>query len=372
MILGDMGAEVIKVEMPNVGEDARTYGPLINGESGYFLSLHRNKKSLTLDLHSGQGKEILRKLLVSADILLESFRPGVMDRLGFSCEQVKKLNSKLLYASISGFGHTGPYGKKSAFDMVVQGYGGIMSITGPVTGEPTRVGVSIADITCGLYTTIGLLGSLLVRQRTGMGDFLDMAMMDCQVAILENAVIRYFGTGEIPKPLGARHPSITPFGAFKTKDGHVIICTGGQDLWEKVCDAIGCEELRQDPRFKTNADRTNNYDLFKPLFEDVLSVKTTTEWLDVLEKAGIPCGPVNNIGTVFNDKHVNARGMIRSFEHPKAGVIKVSNNPIRSTNNPVPTAFNAPPLLGQNNIEILHSLGFDDEAIEKMRREKVI
>jgi len=372
MILGGRRANVIKVEMPNVGEDARTYGPLINGESGYFLSLHRNKKSLTLDLHSGQGKEILRKLLVSADILLESFRPGVMDRLGFSCEQVKKLNSKLLYASISGFGHTGPYGKKSAFDMVVQGYGGIMSITGPVTGEPTRVGVSIADITCGLYTTIGLLGSLLVRQRTGMGDFLDMAMMDCQVAILENAVIRYFGTGEIPKPLGARHPSITPFGAFKTKDGHVIICTGGQDLWEKVCDAIGCEELRQDPRFKTNADRTNNYDLFKPLFEDVLSVKTTTEWLDVLEKAGIPCGPVNNIGTVFNDKHVNARGMIRSFEHPKAGVIKVSNNPIRSTNNPVPTSFNAPPLLGQHTSEILQSLGFTGEEIEKMKREKVI
>jgi CoA:oxalate CoA-transferase len=372
MILGDMGAEVIKIELPGVGDEARGFSPIICGESGYFMSINRNKRGMTLNLKDERGRKILRELLVNADVVVDSFRPGVLDRLGFSYEKMKILNPRLICASISGFGHTGPYREKSAYDLVVQGYGGIMSVTGQENSGPTRVGISLGDLAAGLYLTIGIEGALLARNRTGEGDFIDVAMLDCQIALLENVIMRYCATGKVPGPVGNRHPSITPFESFKSKDGFIIVCAGNEKLWKDFCSVIGRRDLIKDVRFMNNDKRTENHHLLQPILEEVMKTKRTSEWLSVLETAGIPCGPINTVSRLIEDEQVRSREMIVSCSHPQAGIVKMPGCPIKSAKHKLPQSYEPSPSLGQHNREILHTLGLDDNAIEVMKKDKVI
>lgn len=329
MLLNDLGADVIKVERPEIGDDARHIGPFLKDKSAYFMSLNRGKRSIALDLKKAADKEILLQLLEDADILVENYRPGTMEKLGLGWEVLHEKFPKLIYAAASGFGHTGPYSTKPAYDMVVQGMGGIISLTGHEGSPPTRVGTSIGDITAGMFTTIGITTALYHRQNTGEGQKIDVAMLDSQVALLENAVARYFALGEVPGPLGARHPSITPFDAFQSKEGHVIIAAGNDALFSTLATTLGATELLTDNRFSSNADRTENAAALKEILESHLAIKTVEEWIPILETAGIPCGPINNVEDVVNDPHIAARNMIVSTYDKDVGELKMPGNPIK-------------------------------------------
>src|SRR5499427_4470595 len=295
LLLAELGARVIKVEPPGQGDDARHYGPFRNGKSAYFVSVNRGKESIALDLKSSTGREIFDRLLDKADALVENFRPGTMEKLGYGWEALHPRYPRLVYAAASGFGHTGPYSHYPSYDMVVQGLGGIMSITGTPGGDLVRVGTSVGDLAGGLYTAIALNAALLHRERTGEATKVDIALFDCQLALLENAIMRYTTTGEIPGPLGARHPSITPFEAFATSDGNIIIAAGNDGLYVKLTEALGRPDLAENPLFKTNPLRNQHQEALRAEIESVLRGADTDDWIAVLEAAGVPCGPVNNI-----------------------------------------------------------------------------
>jgi len=328
MILSDLGARVIKVEAPGVGDDSRGFGPFVEDQSAYFMSLNRNKESIALNLKVEEDKKIFEKILDKTDILVENFKPGTLNKWGYGWENLKDKYPKLIYASASGFGQTGPLKELPAYDMVVQGMGGLMSVTGQPDSEPTRVGTSIGDITAGLFTAIGINAALYDRQKTGKGMYIDVAMLDCQIAILENAIARYLSKGEIPKPMGSRHPSISPFEAFKTKDSYIIIAAGNDKLFEGMCKVFDLE-LYNDQKFKTNADRNKNIEELKKILEDKLKDKTTAEWCEVLEAKRIPCGPINNIKEAVESPQTKARNMIVSSMHNKIGEFKMAGNPIK-------------------------------------------
>jgi CoA:oxalate CoA-transferase len=328
MILSDLGARVIKVEAPEVGDDSRGFGPFVEDQSAYFMSLNRNKESIALNLKVDEDKKIFEKILDKTDILVENFKPGTLNKWGYGWENLKDKYPKLIYASASGFGQTGPLKELPAYDMVVQGMGGLMSVTGQPDSEPTRVGTSIGDITAGLFTAIGINAALYDRQKTGKGMYIDVAMLDCQIAILENAIARYLSKGEIPKPMGSRHPSISPFEAFKTKDSYIIIAAGNDKLFEGMCIVFDLE-LYNDQKFKTNADRNKNIEELKKILEDKLKDKTTAEWCEVLEAKRIPCGPINNIKEAVESPQTKARNMIVSAMHNKIGEFKMAGNPIK-------------------------------------------
>ena len=369
MVLADLGADVIKLEMPVTGDDARAYPPHVNGESAYFMSLNRNKRSMTLNLKSAKGKEIFLDMIREVDVIVENFRPGTMERLGLGYEVLKKENPGLIYAAASGFGHTGPYSKRPAYDAVVQAMGGIMSITGQPGGPPTRVGTSIGDITAGLFLTIGILVSLKHREKTGLGQFVDVAMLDSQVAILENAIARYTAVGEIPEPIGNRHPAITPFEPFDTEDGQLMIAVGNDALWSKFCTAIEREELRDEPRFITNPLRTANHNELRSLLAATLSEKTTYEWRQIFDQSGIPNGPINSIDQVVTDPQVIAREMIVEVDHPLAGKTTLPGIPIKLSETPG-TIREPAPLLGEHTAEILSDiLGYNPEQIAGMKEQ---
>ncbi len=329
MMLYDLGARVIKVEAPGKGDDSRHIGPFINGKSAYFMSLNRGKQSIALDLKADKDRALFEALLEGADVLVENFRSGVMERLGYGWEALHERYPRLIYAATSGFGHTGPYAERPAYDMVVQAMGGVMSITGQPDGEPTRVGSSIGDITAGLFTTAGVNAALYRRVQSGVGMKIDVAMLDCQVAILENAIARYCASGEIPGPIGARHPSITPFEAFVTKDGHVIVAAGNDELFKTLYTATGNTELEHDERFETNDLRTQYHVELKEILGPAFAAKSTQQWLDILAPAGIPCGPINNIAEVLDDPQVRARNMVVSVEDAVAGQVRMAGNPIK-------------------------------------------
>lgn len=329
MVLADLGAQVIKVEMPETGDDARHFGPFVNGKSAYFSSLNRGKLSIALDLKAEDDRRVFEDLVAAADVLVENYRPGTMDKLGYGWDALQQLNPRLVYAAVSGFGQTGPYRSLPAYDMVVQGMGGIMSVTGQPDSEPTRVGTSVGDITAGLFGVSGILAALLDRQRTGAGMMIDIGMLDCQVAILENAVSRYLSEGEVPRPLGARHPSITPFEAFKVGDEHLIVAAGNEVLFDKLCTAIGRPDLARREEFSSNALRTLHHEDLKTEIEQSLQGRTVTDWLDVLRKAGVPCGPINNVAQVVEDAHIAARNMIIRSHDPVAGEVRMAGNPIK-------------------------------------------
>ena len=356
MVLSDLGARVIKVELPESGDDARHIGPFIEGKSAYFMSLNRGKESIALNLKKEPDRDILMDLLSKADVLVENYRPGTMEKLELGWEVLHEKFPRLIYAAASGFGHTGPDTSKPAYDMVVQGMGGIMSLTGHEGNPPTRVGSSIGDITAGLFTTIGITSALYHRNLTGEATKIDVAMLDCQVALLENAIARYVASGTAPGPLGSRHPSITPFEAFACRDGHLIIAAGNDRLFGKLMEILDLPHLIKDPRFISNHDRCLNCLILKGLMEEQLQRRDVEEWLAVLEEAGIPCGPINNVADVLSDQQVLARNMVVTVDDPVAGQLKMAGNPLKISGFEDPTTRGAVPDLDGNRDAILKEL----------------
>lgn len=372
MMLADMGADVIKVEARGHGDDSRAFGPYVNGESCYFMSLNRGKKSITLDLKKPEGKEIIKNLVKKADILLENFRGGTMKKLGLDYDVLKEINPRLIYVATTGFGLTGPYAHDPAYDVIVQGMGGLMSITGQEGGEPTRVGASVGDITAGLFSVIGLLTALHAREKTGKGQLVDVGMLDCQVAILENAISRYLNADILPQPIGNRHPSITPFESFKSKDGYVIIAVGNDNLWAKFCELIGKPEWVEKEEYKSNSSRTANQPALKADLTPIFAEKTTKEWIIELKAIGVPVGPINTVADVIEDPSIQARDMIVTVDHPVAGPIQMPGLPIKLSDTPGEVNIPAP-VLGADNDEILSTmLGMSADEIAELKEKEVI
>jgi CoA:oxalate CoA-transferase len=358
MVLADLGARVIKVEMPPDGDIARGIGPFVNGRSAYFASLNRGKESLALDLKNrAEDRALFEALLAEADVLVENFRPGAMAKLGYDWPRLKDRFPRLVYAAASGFGQTGPYSRRPAYDMVVQGMGGLMSLTGQPGAPPTRVGTSIGDITAGLFTAIGVNAALLHRERTGQGMLVDVAMLDGQVAILENAIARYVATGQVPGPIGARHPSIAPFAAFATKDGHVVIAAAGDEHWARLAEVLGRPDLVDDPRFRGLTERVANVEAMQVELERALAADTTANWLDKLIAAGLPCGPINNVAQAMADPHVRSRNMVVSVDDPDMGRLEMAGNPIKMSAFPDPSERGAVPPLDEARARLISELG---------------
>lgn len=379
MILGDLGAEVIKIEPP-FGDDSREFGPFIkeskgdNKQSGYFISINRNKKSLSVDLKTEEGKEIVKDLISTADVVIENFRPSTMEKLGFSYKDVKNIKDDIIYCSISGFGHDAlpEYENKPAYDLVAQAYSGLMSITGTEDGQPVRVGSSIGDIVAGHQAAIGILGALNYRNKTGEGQYIDISMVDGLVYILENAIARYTMGDEIPEPLGGAHPSIVPFQLFETKDDWLVTPIGNNKLWERFCEAIGKEKLIDHPKFKTNSLRNENRKELIPILKEKMKQKTTKEWIEIFEEYEVPYSPINTLDQVVEDKNINYRDMIVEFEQPKVGKVKTAGTPFHMSKTPGEVRSHAP-LLGENNDDILKNiLNFDKQKIDNLKNEGVI
>ena len=373
MILSDLGAEVVKVEMPKIGDDSRYFGPFRNEQSLYFISLNRAKKSITLNLKSAEGKSILKELVKKFDVLVENFRPGTMEKLGLGYDVLKEINPKLIYAASSGFGHTGPDSKKPAYDLLAQARGGIISITGWPDSPPTRVGMSTGDITSSLFTAIGINSALYQREFTGKGQKIDVAMIDCQVAILENALVRYQVDGIAPTPIGNRHPTITPFQAFKASDDYFVLPIGNDNLWRKFCKAIDREEFITDERFATNGARTENLEIIIPILDKIFVEKTVQEWITLLEAKGIPCSSINSIDKVMADKQILSRNMIVDVEDDIAGLTKIAGNPIKMDSIPEDKKRGPAPKLGEhNNLFLKEYFGYDDKKIQQLLDDGVI
>ncbi|SDM02916.1 CaiB/BaiF CoA transferase family protein [Halarsenatibacter silvermanii] len=379
MMLADMGAEVIKIEPPS-GDDSREFGPFFepdekgDEQSGYFVSLNRNKKSTSINLKTEEGKEILRKLIAGADVVVENFRPNTMKKLGFSYEEIKEIKSDIIYCSICGFGHDAlpEYATKPAYDMVAQAYSGLMSITGPKGGPPCRVGTSVGDIVAGHQAAIGILSALWHREKTGEGQHVDISMVDGLVSILENAISRYTIKGEVPEPLGTAHPNIAPFQSFPTKDDYIITPIGNDGLWEKFCEAIGKEELVDHPKFKDNRLRCENLDELVSRLEEVMKTKTTEEWIEIFEESGLPYSPLNRIDDVVDDDNINYRNMIEEVEQPDLGKVEVTGSPFKLSKTPGEVETHAPKL-GEHNEEVLTELlDYSQQEVEKLKENEVL
>ena len=371
MLLADLGAEIIKIEQPEKGDDSRAFGPYKNGESAYFMSINRNKESITLNLKAPEGKEILKELVKQVDILVENFRPGTMEKLGLGYDVLKEINPCLIYASSTGYGQTGPYSQRPAYDAVVQAMGGIMSITGQPDGVPTRVGTSIGDITAGLFCAAGILAALHERERSGVGQMVDVAMLDCQVAILENAISRFEFTGEIPHPIGNRHPSIVPFEPFDTLTTPIMLAAGNDRLWVTLCGLMELD-LADDPRFKTNPLRNENYAALRPILAERFMTKTAEEWQQMFDDAGIPCGPINTVDKVVTNEQVVAREMILEVEHPTAGATRIPGIPIKLSRTPGEIRLPAPVLGAETEKILTRCLNLTPEQIAALREKQVI
>ena len=356
MILAELGARVIKVEAPGRGDDAREYGPFVNGKSAYFISVNRGKESIALDLKDDRDRATFEALLAGADVVAENFRPGTMEKLGYGWDDLKDRYPALIYAACSGFGHTGPHSRRPAYDMVVQAMGGIMSITGQPGQEPTRVGMSIGDIGAGLFTAIGIVTALYDRARTGQGRKLDIGMLDCQIALCENAVARYGATGAAPGPLGGRHPSITPFQTFRTLDGWMVVAAGNDVMFQRFCDILDRADLKDDPRYASNNLRNENQAGLEAEIETVLATRTTADWLALLDPAGIPASGINDIGTVMAHPQVEPRNMVVEVDDPTAGRLKVAGNPIKLSGYDDPAFRATAPDVDQDRGRILGEL----------------
>ena len=336
------------------------------------MSVNRGKQSLTLDLKAPQGKEIFLELVKQSDVLVENFRPGAMKKLGLDYETLREYQPSLIYAACSGFGQTGPYAERGAYDMIIQGMGGIISITGEPDRPPVRVGTSISDITAALFTAIGILSALHHRDRTGEGQLVDVGMLDGMVAILENAIVRHFATGEIPQPLGSQHPAITPFEAFESADGYIIIAIGNDSLWTKFCEHVERRDLVSDERFATNASRTANHDQLHPILTEIMRARTTARWIEGLDALGVPCGPINTIDKVVNHPQVLAREMIAKVSHEITGSVEVPGVPIKLSETPGQVTSPAP-ALGEHTAKILTGLlAKSPETVDRLEREGVV
>jgi CoA:oxalate CoA-transferase len=374
MLLAGLGADVIKVERPRVGDIARSSPPFVNGVSLYFASLNRGKKSLSLNLATETGKELFLNLTRHADVVVECFTPGTMSRLGLSYEVIRNYNPRIIYAAGSGFGQYGPYAHKPALDVVIQAMSGVMSITGEPDGPPVRPGVSYGDIVAGLFLCIGILAALEERHKSGEGQMIDIAMLDCQLTVLENALARYLNTGEIPKAQGTKHPTFAPFQVFPTKDGYIAIALkdGTEDQWPLFCAIIEKTDLIEDERFANGWSRRQNYDILEPLLVEALRSKTTAEWLIEFARADIPCGPLNSIPDVVKDPQVIERQMIVEVEHPIAGRLRLVNVPFKFSRSASGLGDRVPEL-GEHTEEILTSvLGLSASEVVVLRQQGIV
>ncbi len=373
MLLGDMGAEVLKVEEPTKGDDTRAWGPpFVGGESAYFFSVNRNKKSITLDLKAPKGKEILKALAARCDILLENFKPGTMEKLGLGYDALEAVNPGLIYCAVSGFGRTGPYRDRAGYDVIAQAMGGLMGITGEEGGKPVKVGVAMTDLATALHAHGAVLAALWGRQRTGRGCRLDLSLLETQVISLINIASSYLNAGEIPRRWGTAHPSIVPYQALQTKDGYLIAGCGNEKLWQAFCQVLESPDLAADPRFQSNADRVKHREVLIPLLEERLAKRTTAEWDRLVGDAGIPCGPIYPMDQVFTDPQVVHLGLVQEVPHPAAGTAKVVRHPASMNGEPFPVRL-PPPLLGQHTEEILRGmLGMSGEDVAALRRDGVV
>ena len=382
--LADLGAEVIKVERPKAGDDSRAYGPpwikdrdgRDTRDSAYFTCANRGKKSITVDLASKAGQALVRELALKCDVLLENYKFGDLARYGLGYEDLAKLSPRLIYCSVTGFGQTGPQRQHPGFDFMIQGMGGMMSVTGEPDGAPgggpQRAGVPVADIITGMYASIAICAALANRAETGKGQHLDLALLDSQIALLAYQNTNYFATGTPPKRIGNLHPNIVPYQPFRTRDGDIIVACGNDNLYRKLCEAAGCRPLANDPRFATNGKRVENRVELTRLLQDVFFGRTTTEWIEVLEAAGVPNGPINNVAQVFEEPQVKARGIRMKLPHPVAGEVDSVASPMRFSGTPL-SFERAPPLLGQHTDEVLRGLlGKSDAELVRLRADGVV
>ncbi|MBI2368804.1 MAG: CoA transferase [Deltaproteobacteria bacterium] len=372
MLLGDLGAEVLKIEQPGIGDDTRAWGPpFADGESAYYLAINRNKRSVALDLKAAEGRDLFRRLAACCDVVLENFRPGTMERLGLGYEVLQQVNPRLVYAAISGFGPDGPMRDRPGYDLIIQGYGGIMSITGQPDGEPTKVGVAIVDITAGLFLASGILAALLLRERTGRGQRVDTSLLEAQVGWLINWGMHYLVSGEVPGRWGNAHPNIAPYQTVRTKDGHIILGVGNDSLWRDFCQVTGLEALTEDPRFLTNARRVEHREPLMAVIQERFAQETSAHWLAALTTAGVPCGPVHTIDQVFADAQVRHRQMLVEIPHPSIGRLRMAGIPLKFSETPA-SIRRHPPLLGEHTDEVLRELlGATPAELARLRAQGV-
>ncbi len=372
MMLADMGARVIKVEQPGKGDDTRGWGPPFqNGESSYFLSVNRNKESLTLNFKQPEGRRVLDKLIAGADVLVENFRPGTLERQGLGYDAVSALHPRLVYCSISGFGQTGPRRSEPGYDAVMQGEGGLMSITGPGGGTPYRLGVAIADIVSGMFAAYGVAMGLLARERMGHGQYIDVGMLDSVAALLTYQAGICFATGQAPPRLGNQHPTIVPYETFTASDGDIVVACGNDGLFVKFCAVIEAPALAEDSRFTTNKGRVENQDALRPVLAERLRTRPRAAWLDALKTAGVPCGAVRDLAEVLADPQLIERMMVLPMSHPTAGEISVLGVPVKLAGTPGSVRM-PPPVLSQHTHTILGELGYDAAAIAGLEQARVI
>jgi len=373
MFLGDLGAEVVKVEQPGLGDDTRGWGPpFAGGESAYYLCINRNKKSLTLDLKSKRAVELLRELVKSADVIIENFRPGTMERLGLGEKELRALNPRLIFASLTGFGADGPMSDWPGYDLIVQAWGGLMSITGTPDGEPVKVGVAIIDLVAGLMLGNAITAALFAREKSGVGQRIDTSLLEAEIASLINVGSNYLIGGTVPARWGNAHPNIVPYQNFKTADGYLVIGVASEVIWKRFCQAIGRSELTDDRRFADNSKRVQNRAELVSLLSEMFLTRNNQAWFDRLTAAEVPCAPVQSIDQVFQAPQVLHRDMLMEVEHPTAGKVRMAGMPVKFSLTPASVRL-PPPLLGQHNTEILKSwLGMNAEAIEELKREKII
>ncbi|GAB1431992.1 CaiB/BaiF CoA-transferase family protein [Spirochaetota bacterium] len=373
MMLSDLGAEIIKVEVPGTGDDSRAFGPFRNEQSLYFVNVNRGKKSIAIDLKTNGGKKLLKELAAVSDVIVENFRPGTMEKLGLGWDVLKEVNPRLIYAAVSGFGHSGPDSGRPAYDILVQAMGGVMSITGWPELPPTRVGLSMGDLTAAIYCAVGINAALYQRTVSGKGQKVDVSMLDCQLSILENALVRYQVDGHSPEPLGTRHPTITPFQAFHANDHWFVVAVGNDALWKKFCDASGRKDLFDDARFVTNSDRTRHLIELIPELENMFAKNSRSYWLELLEKAGVPSAPVNTVEDVMKDRQLAARNMFVTVEDERAGKIIIPGNPIKMESIPESPVRAPAPHIGQHGDEILKKLlSKTEEEISSLKSDGVI
>lgn len=379
-MLADLGAEVIKIERPGAGDDTRGWGPPYmpdeagnsTGEAAYFHAANRGKKSVCIDMSIPQGQGLIRDLVKQSDVLLENFKVGGLKKYGLDYASLKTINPSLVYCSITGFGQTGPYAERAGYDFMIQAMGGIMSVTGEADGEPMKIGVALADVLTGLYAANAIQAALIHQLKTGEGQYIDMALLDVQVATLANQAMNYLATGNNPGRLGNAHPNIVPYQAFKTADGFIILAVGNDAQFRRFCQLAGRDDLLIDERFEKNSSRVKYRDILVPQIAQIMTTKTTASWLTELNELGIPCGPINNIDEVFADPQVQHRGMQKVLNHASAGAVASVANPINLSVTPVQYEL-APPVLGENTDEVLETLlGMDSEDIAGLRQSGVI
>lgn len=374
MLLGDLGADVIKVEQPGKGDQSRGWGPpYLNGESAYFLSVNRNKRGITLNLRQPEAQAILHKLVASSDVfIVNQPRLSSLQKLTIDDATLRGLSPRLVYCSITGYGMSGPYAGRPGYDVVIQGEAGLMSLTGEIDGGPVRYPIPIADVTTGIYSALAILAALLVRERTGRGQFIDNTLLESQMAWLTNVGGNYFATGQRPPRLGNAHPSIVPYQPFKARDKHIIVGVATQALWQRFCQALGVQDtLMNDPRFVTNTDRLLHRDELNPLLAEILAAHDADHWLALFREADIPCGAINFVDEILNDPQVHARGVIVELEHPAAGLVRSIANPVRLSETPVSYRL-PPPMLGQHNAALLAELGYDLAGVARLEADGVI